>query len=303
MTKTWGVGATALRAVETAVRAGVRFAWGGIEGLVSAVLGSTGGAPPTVGSESGASRVPMLPAGPPGATPPPGGAGHEEAAAPAASAPLSSVWVSPQNRAVLLARDPHSLFVHWEIHPVRRIETLRAMGADGETAREVLRVFEIDTMPPYWQDVEIDPGAERAYAGVDPGRSYRVEVGLRTASGRFVALATSNTVTTPPVEPSPDTAVHWVVLEQGQPPRQAAAPETWTGQRVETPATATDLHEGDDLGEEPPEPLVTTPVGSSEQLPPGPPPVGSSELLPPGPPPRRKAVPARQRASDALPLR
>ena len=295
MTKALGVGATALRAVETAVRVGVRMAREGIEGLFSAVLGS-----PDVPRPGGAGGVPQLPprpaptaSGPPPA-PPPGGARPGEPVPPRASAgaaPLAPIWVSPQNRAVLLARDPYSLFVHWEIHPVRRVETLRAMGADGESAREVLRVFEIDTMPPFWQDVEIDPGAERAYASVDPGRAYRVEVGLRTASGRFVALAMSNTVTTPPAEPSPDTAVHWVVLEHGQPPRDVAPPATWTGQRVETPTTATDLDETAEAADEAGAP-ATAAV-----------PLGSSEQLPPGPPPRPKAVPSPPRASDALPLR
>jgi hypothetical protein len=288
MTKAWGVGATALRAVETAVRTSVRLAREGLGGLFAAVLGS-----PEAWLPGDTASSPHPPAGPApdgggAGQPPPGGEPAAPARPPEGAPPLAPVWVSPQNRAVLLARDPRSLFVHWEIQPVRRIETLRAMGADGETAREVLRVFEIDTMPPFWQDIDIDPGAERAYAAVDPGRAYRVEVGLRTANGRFVALAMSNTVTTPPAEPSPDTAVHWVVLEQGKPPRDAAPPHAWTGHRVEMPATATDL-------DEPEEPMDSAAARAA--------PAGSSEQMPPGARPRRRPAKAGGRASDALPLR
>ena len=268
MTKAWGLGATALRIVETAVRAGVQMARDGIEGLVSVVLGSSRGDTveglgPATRPLSPAPRAPAADAG----TPPP-------------------AWLSSQNKAVLLARDTHSLFAHWEIHPVRRIETLRAMGADGETAREVMRVFEIGTMPPFWQDVEIDPGAQRAYASAEPGKTYRVEVGLRTANGRFVTLAMTNTVTAPSAEPSPDTAVHWVTLEPGQPPRDVAAPATWTGRRVETSPNATDLGDFEDDHAE-----VTSRA------------VGSSEQVPPGRRSRPRGVPSRPRASDALPLR
>ncbi len=210
--------------------------------------------------------------------------------------------MSPQNRAVLLARDPRALFVHWEIQPVRRIEALRAMGADGETAREVLRYFELDTMPPFWQDIEIEAGAERAYATVEPARSYRVEIGLRTAGGRFIPLAVSNTVTTPAAEPSPDTAVHWVVLETGRPPRPVAAPSGWEGQRIPVAATATTLAA---------EPAPAAPqtsaeaeerLGSSDQMPKTRP-VSPAPIAKPAGPRASDALPLRPRASDALPLR
>jgi hypothetical protein len=60
---------------------------------------------------------------------------------------------------------------------------------------------------------------------------------------------------------------------------------------VETPTTATDLDE-------------TAEAPDEDHAPPGAAvPLGSSEQLPPGPPPRPKAVPSRPRASDALPLR
>src|SRR5262249_58273956 len=75
------------------------------------------------------------------------------------------------NRVVLLARDPWWLFAHWEISPVERIEALRALGGEGEGAREVLRVHgpEGDGLPA--RDIDLEPGTGRLHFRVDhPGR-------------------------------------------------------------------------------------------------------------------------------------
>jgi hypothetical protein len=175
---------------------------------------------------------------------------HGPPAAPTVPPPATTSTVLPDggstlpraydlNRVVLLARDPWSLFAHWEISPVERVEALRELGGEGEGVREVVRVHGPDGDGlPSW-DLEIEPGAQRLHFRVErPGRAYRVEVGLRTQSGRFVSLVSSNTVTTPAAAPSPDLGVRWVALGG-----EAAATEvagTWSGQRVasELPATA-----------------------------------------------------------------
>src|SRR5262249_12615719 len=117
------------------------------------------------------------------------------------------------NRVVLLARDPWWLFAHWEISSVERVEALRDLGSEGEGVREVLRVHGPDGDGlPSW-DIELEPGAQRIHFRVEhPGRAYRVEVGLRTRTGRFVALMSSNVVTTPAAAPSSDLRVRWVAL-------------------------------------------------------------------------------------------
>ncbi len=174
-----------------------------------------------------------------------------------------------QSRIVLVARDPWSLFAHWDIPPIGRLEELRALGPDGEHAQEVLRLHEVAASPPTFRDLVLAPGAGRAHVdGAHPARSYRVEVGLRAPSGRFVPLATSNVVSTPAAGPSDDTSVCWVAPGPG-----GAAPEVavaWSGRRVLHPASATS-------GGPAPRPA---PAG------------GSSEAMPPG-----------RRASDALPIR
>jgi hypothetical protein len=170
------------------------------------------------------------------------------------------------NRVVLLARDPWWLFAHWEISPVERVEALRTLGAEGEGAREVLRVHgpEGDGLPP--RDIDLEPGTARLHFRVDhPGRTYRVDVGLRGTSGRFIALVSSNAVTTPPAAPSPDLGVRWVAI--GARHARTDVARAWSGRRLPVEPAATDH---DDLG--------------------------------PGTP-SSAAAPRRPRASDALPLR
>ena len=176
-----------------------------------------------------------------------------------------------QSRAVLVARDPWWLFAHWEVPPVRRVEVLRALGIEGEGTREVLRVYEVAADSSASWDVDLEPGAERADVHVGrPDRTYRVEVGLRTAAGRFICLVTSNQASTPPAAPSRDTTVSWVTV--GRDGSTADSASDWSGRRVPVSSTATTLE----------------PTGQPEIV------VGprSSESLPAGP-----------RASDALPIR
>jgi hypothetical protein len=176
-----------------------------------------------------------------------------------------------QSRAVLVARDPWWLFTHWEVPPVRRVEVLRALGIEGEGTREVLRVYEVAADSSASWDIDLEPGAERADVHVGrPERTFRVEVGLRTAAGRFVCLVTSNQASTPPAAPSRDTTVRWVTVRHDGSTADSAG--DWSGRRVPVPSTATAL-----------EPAPRTDVRARP---------GSSESLPAGP-----------RASDALPLR
>jgi hypothetical protein len=185
---------------------------------------------PRLPSPPSAEPAPALPV-PPGAAPVP--------PVPAPGRELPRAY--GLNRVVLLARDPWWLFAHWEISPVERIEALRTLGAEGESGREVLRVHgpEGDGLPP--RDIDLEPGAGRLHFRVDhPGRAYRVEVGLRTTRGRFVALVSSNAVTTPAAAPSSDLSVRWVAVA-GQRARTDVA-GTWSGRRlpVEPPAREDD---------------------------------------------------------------
>ena len=137
------------------------------------------------------------------------------------------------DRIVLLLRDPWWAFTYWEITPATRVHALRALGAEAEGARELLRVYDVTfitfTGDNAWQsfDVELPPGADHWYLNVGrPAASFCVEIGLATPGGRFLPLARSNVVTTSRATPSPDATVRWVDVAPGAVRESARA---WEG--------------------------------------------------------------------------
>jgi len=154
------------------------------------------------------------------------------------------------DRLVLLPRDPWWLFAYWEITPASRVEALRALGDEAAGTREVLRVYDVtfiefDGQNAWsWFDVDFAPGAESWYVNVGkPATSYCAELGLRTASGRFLPLVRAATVQTPSSQPAPEAQVRWATLK----PTAGGSPGVaWSGRYVPTdPAGApgsSDLH-------------------------------------------------------------
>ena len=146
-----------------------------------------------------------------------------------------------RDRIVLLPRDPWWAFAYWEITPSTRLLALRALGAEGEGAREVLRVYDVTflsfTGDNAWLsfDLELPPGTDNWYLNPSrPAASYLVEIGLRTAAGRFLPLARSNMVTLPRPSPSPDTKLRWARLSRHAPPIESTV--AWGGHRLGPPA-------------------------------------------------------------------
>ena len=142
-----------------------------------------------------------------------------------------------RDRITFLPRDPWWAFAYWEVTPTSRVRALRALGAEAEGAREVLRVYDVTfltfTGDNAWLsfDVELPPGADHWYLNVGrPAASFCVEVGLRTPGGRFLPLARSNVITTPRTSPSPDTSIRWVDLREDAP--RAPVPAAWPGTRL-----------------------------------------------------------------------
>ena len=158
-----------------------------------------------------------------------------------------------RDRIVLLPRDPWWVFAYWEVTPTSRITALRALGAQAEGSREVLRAYDVTfiafTGDNAWLsfDVELTPGVDHWYLNVGrPAASFCVELGLRTTSGRFVPLVRSNVVTTPRSSPSPDTTVRWVELAPGTPGEPV---RTWGADHV-VPAHG-EATNGAPIGDEP----------------------------------------------------
>lgn len=120
---------------------------------------------------------------------------------------------------VLVARDPWWLFAFWEITPATQEQARATLGAEAGGAATVLRLTEDEDARGATNgaapslDVEIAAGAHSWYVNVGrPATAYRAEIGLRTASGRFVPLARSNVVRTPRATPSAETELRQLVF-------------------------------------------------------------------------------------------
>jgi hypothetical protein len=101
---------------------------------------------------------------------------------------------------VLQPRDPWWLHTYWELLESTVARGRKKLGVEGSAAELTLRVYEEGTSR--WFDIRLAPGAADWYIEVNPpDSSWTVEIGLKTRWGRFLALARSNTVRTPPAGP------------------------------------------------------------------------------------------------------
>jgi hypothetical protein len=118
------------------------------------------------------------------------------------------------DRIRLLVRDPEWLFAYWDVSP-KSLEALRRQVGDraAAVARLTLRIG--DPVSGGASDILLPPGARWWYVRADSARrSYRAELGFTLASGDFRPLAKSNTVTTPRVGPSPESATRRLSYRQ-----------------------------------------------------------------------------------------
>lgn len=99
----------------------------------------------------------------------------------------------------LMICSPYQLYAYWEIQKPREEEALRSLGGGWDYVKSILRVYNLtqDAAGTRFFDLELSGGADRWFIDAEPAQSYRVEIGLRHADGRFKMLARSNDVTTP----------------------------------------------------------------------------------------------------------
>lgn len=109
---------------------------------------------------------------------------------------------SNKDRLVVIVRDPYWLHATWQLsrRNVERAEV--ALGQEWHLARPVLRLLEVQAgnsaAETVVRDIEIHGGVNNWYVPVnDPPKSYRLDIGYLTESGRMFVLARSNVVTTP----------------------------------------------------------------------------------------------------------
>lgn len=121
-----------------------------------------------------------------------------------------------RDRLVVMVRDPYWLHAYWEItrQGVERAEA--AMGQEWHTAKPVLRLLDVSTSgttssaETVIRHIEIHGGVSNWYIDVqDPPKTYRVDIGYLSASGKYFALARSNVVSTPRAGASDSIDKNW----------------------------------------------------------------------------------------------
>lgn len=109
-----------------------------------------------------------------------------------------------KDRLVLMVRDSYWLHVCWEVSRQSVERARAAMAEHWHTAQPTLRVMEVETgtttssAERAVRDISVHGGVKNWYIDVkDPPKSYRVDLGYLSASGKFFVLGRSNVVSTP----------------------------------------------------------------------------------------------------------
>jgi len=109
-----------------------------------------------------------------------------------------------KDRLVAMVRDSFWLHAYWELTRTGIERAEAAMGQDWHSARPVLRVYEVSTggsttsSERLWRTIDIHGGVNNWYVDVlDPPKSYRLDIGYLSATGKYFILCRSNIVTTP----------------------------------------------------------------------------------------------------------
>jgi hypothetical protein len=110
------------------------------------------------------------------------------------------------DRVRLLVKDPEWLFAHWDVSP-GSWKVLHEELGERAMALSKLTLRVEDPSNGTLSVILLPHGSRTFYLRTQPGRSaYRAQLGLTTPSGAFRPIATSNTVVTPRVGPSPERA-------------------------------------------------------------------------------------------------
>jgi hypothetical protein len=137
------------------------------------------------------------------------------------SAPHKNGAKADKDRIVLMVRDPYWLHVCWHVARTTVMRAQAAMAEHWHTARPVLRLLEVDAGPTtstaekIVREIEVHGGVQNWYVEApNPPHSYRIELGYRSAAGKFFTIARSNMVTTPAPGSSDSIDENWNAVAQ-----------------------------------------------------------------------------------------
>ena len=109
-----------------------------------------------------------------------------------------------KDRLIVMVRDSYWLHAYWELSRQGVERARAALGQQWHATRPILRLLQVSSngtataAESQVRDIEIHGGVNNWYVDVqDPPKSYRMEIGYRSAGGKFFVLARSNVVSTP----------------------------------------------------------------------------------------------------------
>ncbi|HYV29211.1 MAG TPA: DUF4912 domain-containing protein, partial [Candidatus Eisenbacteria bacterium] len=124
-------------------------------------------------------------------------------------------------RLLLLARDPHSVYAHWEITQKGEFGTSAANPEDW-----VLRLHHETPGGPLVAQVPITSKSSHAFIHVDAGLRYVGEIGRIDKSGGWFPMATSASVVTPNDTVSDDKSAYFAEIQPALPRSSFALKES-----------------------------------------------------------------------------
>lgn len=122
---------------------------------------------------------------------------------------------------VILPRDPHWIFAYWDISDKTSSRLKKKYGRDiFEKSIFVLRIHDITGFKKFsgnisrkFKEMSINVNARNWYINVEnPGRTYCVQLGLKTKDGRFIPILLSNTINAPVGRVSDATGEQWMLV-------------------------------------------------------------------------------------------
>jgi hypothetical protein len=128
-----------------------------------------------------------------------------------------------KDRVVVMVRDPFWLHCYWEITRQAMQRAEAALGQEWHTAKPILRLLDVcgrettSNSETIVRDIDIHGGCNNWYIDVaNPPRSYRVDIGYLSHTGRFYVLARSNVVNTPRAGVSDVIDENWADIDLGK---------------------------------------------------------------------------------------
>ena len=123
-------------------------------------------------------------------------------------------------RLLFLPRAPRSLYVHCDLTSAQ-FQHYNKLSADGYL---LLRIHQQHPTRLEAMDERILPESRRQFVSVPAaGASYLVELGYYSKTRKWISLAVSASVSTPPEAPSSDKTVHFATMPMGPSRRSSAA--------------------------------------------------------------------------------